>query len=238
MFLFDEQYANFEVFSMQHLAAILFFLVLIVLMIVFRNKISPKIDLYLRRSVAVLMISMEFIFYIWIISGGGFNLGLLPLGICAISMYATSIALWTKSEKLFKFIFPWAVTGSLLSLIVADMSYGFPHFRYLHYFGNHGFFLVGNLYFLIVLKTRFAYKDLKKSALAIFVYTLIIYPINYILDTNHLFLRALPVEVAPMYSFLGNFWVLGFMFSIYLLFNIIYFPLYLYNKKHLLSQTT
>ncbi len=232
MFLFDERYANFEMFSLQHFAAILFFITLIVLMVIFRNKINDKLDVWLRRSVAVMMVSFELIFYIWTIAKGGFDLSLLPLGICATSMYFTSYALWTKNEKVFKFIFPWAITGSLLSLIVADLSYAFPHFRYIHYFGNHGFFLLGNLYFLIVLKARFTYKNLMFSSLIIFLYTLVMIPINNLLDTNHLFLRQLPEEVVPLYSMFGSYWVAGFMFSIFLLFQIIYIPLYFYNKKH------
>ncbi|MFH0767910.1 MAG: hypothetical protein V1920_07435 [Bacillota bacterium] len=116
------------------------------------------------------------------------------------------------------------------------MQYAFPHFRYIHYFGNHGLFLVANLYFLIVVKYRFTYKNLLKSSLIIFIYTLIIYPINFLLDTNHLFLRELPIEVAPMYSFLGSYWIIGFMFSIFLIFQIIYFPLWIYNKGNPISD--
>ncbi|MFH0767911.1 MAG: hypothetical protein V1920_07440 [Bacillota bacterium] len=106
MFLFDERYATFEMFSFQHFVAILFFIVLIVLMSIYRNKISLKLDLWLRRLVAVTMITFELTFYIWSISQGDWTFDMLPLGICATSMLFTSYALWTKSEKVFQFIFP------------------------------------------------------------------------------------------------------------------------------------
>ncbi|PKK92667.1 MAG: TIGR02206 family membrane protein [Tenericutes bacterium HGW-Tenericutes-6] len=163
---------------------------------------------------------------------GDFSLELLPFGICTTSMYFTSLALCTKSEKVFHFIFPWAITGSLISLVVADLHYALPHFRYIPYFGNHGFFLLANLYFLIVLKYRFTYKNLLKSGLIIFIYSIVMIPINYLLDTNHLFLRELPEPAQPMFYWMGDVWVIGFMFSIFLLFHLIYAPLYLYNKKH------
>ncbi|MBU1093674.1 MAG: TIGR02206 family membrane protein [Firmicutes bacterium] len=232
MFLFDERYAYFEMFSVQHFAAVLCFIALIVIMIIFRNQISDRVDLWLRRSVAVMMVSFEWIFYAWTIANGGLSLSLLPLGVCSTSMYFTSYALWTKNEKVFQFIFPWAIAGSLISLVVANLHYSFPHFRYIHYFGNHGFFLTANLYFLIVLKFRFSYKNLLKSGAILFIYALVMYPINFLLDTNHLFLREIPIEAAPMYSFLGDSWVIGFVFSIFLLFHIIYIPLYFYNKKY------
>ncbi len=222
MFLFDERYATFEMFSLAHLSALLFLLFLFIIMIVFKDKITTKSDLWIRRSVAVLTVTMEWIFYAWSLREGNFELSLLPMGLCAISMYGTAIALWTKNEKVFKVIFPWAVVGALLSLIVADQPYVFPHFRYLHYFGNHGLFLLGNIYLLKISKFRFTYKDMLKSTLILLVYCMIVYPLNFLMDTNHLFLRELPEEVEFMFEFLGPFWPIGFCFAIFILFNLVY----------------
>jgi hypothetical integral membrane protein (TIGR02206 family) len=230
MFLFDESYQTFHAFSIAHLLGILFFIVLIFFMVLFKEKINPKMDLILRRTVAILMVFLEWTFYVWSLSRGGFQTSLLPFGVCAISMYVTSYALWTKNEKTFQFIFPWAIAGALISLVVADQSYTFPHFRYIHYFGNHGLFLLGNLYLLIVLKFKFNYKNLLKSSLYLLMYAAIMYPLNFILESNHLFLREVPAEVAPMYSFLGSFWVIGFVISIFILFNLIYLPIYLKTR--------
>jgi hypothetical integral membrane protein (TIGR02206 family) len=230
MFFFDEQYNHFEMFGTSHLFALLFFIALFVLLMIFKGKINPKTDRWIRRSVALFMVLMEWIFYAWALFTGGFQTSLLPLGLCAISMYATAIALWTKHEKLFQIIFPWAMTGALLSLIVADLSHDFPHFRYFHFFGNHGLFLMGNLYLLLVSRFHFSYKHLLKSTGILMIYTIIMYPLNFLLDANHLFLREVPAEVAPLYSFLGDFWLIGFIFSIFLLFHLIYLPVHLYNR--------
>ncbi|MDO9628635.1 MAG: TIGR02206 family membrane protein [Acholeplasmataceae bacterium] len=230
MLIFDESLNTFHPFSLAHLFAVLFFLLLIVLMYIFKDKVTAKFDLIFRRTVAILMVSIEWTFYAWALSRGGFQTSLLPFGVCAISMYVTAYTLWTKNEKTFRFIFPWAVAGALISLTVADQSYMFPHFRYIHYFGNHGLFLLGNLYLLSVLKFKFTYKDLLKSSLYLLIYAIIMYPINFLLDSNHLFLREIPSEVAPMYQFLGDLWVFGFAFSIFLLFNLIYVPIYIKNS--------
>jgi hypothetical integral membrane protein (TIGR02206 family) len=233
MFLFDESYKNFHMFGLSHLFAILFFIIVYILLLVFKNKITDKFDLYFRTFLASSMIFMEFIFYLWNFSKGNFDLSLLPLGLCALSMYITSLALFKKSEKVFQFIFPWAVSGALISLFIANLDYNIPHFRYFHYFYNHGFFLVANLYMLTILKFKFRYKDLLKSGLILFIYALIIYPINLLINTNHLFLRELPEEATFMFSYLGDFWVIGFMFAIGVLFHLIYIGVYLYNKKQI-----
>jgi hypothetical integral membrane protein (TIGR02206 family) len=231
MFFFDPNLETFEMFTMAHLIPWLIVFIVIALMVVFKDRISTKLDLYLRRSTAILMIFLEWMFYYWVFSTGTPDLTLLPLGVCALSMYITSYALWTKNEKVFQLIFPWAISGALISLVVANMSFSFPHFRYIHYFGNHGLFMLGHLYLLIVCKLKFNYKHLLKSSLVLFIYTVIIYPINFLLDTNHLFLREVPHEAAPLYSFLGTFWVLGFIFSIFMLFHVVYLPVFFYNKK-------
>lgn len=229
--MFNEAYQGFEWFGLSHGLAILFFITLFVLMILFKEKITDQHDLWIRRSIAVLMITMEWTFYTWSLVRGGFQTSLLPFGVCAISMYVTAYTLWFKSEKTFKIIFPWAIIGALISLTVADLSYNFPHFRFFHYFGNHGLFLLGNLYLLIVGGMRMTYKDILKSSLILLLYAAVMYPLNYLLDSNHLFLREVPSEVAPMYEFLGDFWVIGFVFSIALLIQIIYLPVVLYQRK-------
>lgn len=229
--MFNESYQGFQWFGLSHGIAILFFVSLFIFMVIFKQKITGKQDLIIRRSVASLMIIMEFTFYTWSLVRGGFQTSLLPFGVCAISMYVTAFSLWFKSEKIFKLIFPWAIIGALISLTVADLTYDFPHFRYIHYFGNHGLFLLGNLYLLIVAGMKVTYKDILKSSLILLIYAALMYPLNFLLDSNHLFLREVPHEVFPLYSFLGKFWVIGFVFSIALLIQIIYLPVFFYQRK-------
>jgi MFS transporter, DHA3 family, macrolide efflux protein len=230
MVFFDEVYQTFQAFSPAHFAALGVLAVLFVLMQVFRKKIGKTTDLVIRRGVAILMIFLEWTFYAWALSRGGFQTTLLPFGVCAIAMYATAYALWTNNERVFRWIFPWAIVGALLSLTVADVSYTFPHFRYLHYFGNHGLFLLGNLYLLTVSGFKFGYRDLLKSSLALLVYAAIIYPLNFLLNANHLFLRELPHEVAFLYAPFGALWPLGFALSIFILFHVIYAPVWIVNR--------
>jgi len=94
--MFSERFLGFEWFGLAHGLAIFLMITLLVLMIIFKEKGSPTIDLYLRRSVAILMVVMEWTFYTWSLIGGGFQTSLLPFGVCAISMYVTAYALWFK----------------------------------------------------------------------------------------------------------------------------------------------
>jgi len=194
-------------------------------MIVFRKSLRqrPKLTRRLEILAAGMMLAMQLGFYLWTFALGEQSWELLPLGVCHLSMYVTSLALLLNSEKLFRFIFPWAVMGAVLSLVIADLSYEFPHFRYLHYFFNHGMFLFANLYFVVVRKWRFTYRDLQISAVTMLVMSIGLYFLNGALATNHMFMAHLPVPAQPLYYWLGEpWWRLGFIGSVVVMFHLIY----------------
>lgn len=222
MFFFDDRFETFKMFGVSHVLAILFFILFTIYMSLKRDQLSITFYFFMHRILPITMIIFEIIFFIWRTNTFGFDTDFLPLGVCAISMIVTSIALWLDSEKLIKFIFPWAIAGALISLVIANHTYQFPHFRYIHYFFNHGFFLMGNLYYLIVRRLYMSYLDFWKSGGPLLIYAAIIYPINFLLDDNHLFLRHVPEEAQSFYSFLGDFWVIGFILSIVLFIHLIY----------------
>lgn len=68
--MFNEAYSGFEWFGLQHLLALLWIIVSIVLISYFKDKVSAKTDLYIRRITAILMITMEWTFYTWSLSRG------------------------------------------------------------------------------------------------------------------------------------------------------------------------
>jgi hypothetical integral membrane protein (TIGR02206 family) len=140
MWFFDETYKTFEIFSLSQWIADSIIVAVIVAMIFFKKNLRSnlRLDKRLRIGFACAMLFMQTVFYLWTFSLGEQTLDLLPFGLCHLAMYLTSLTLLLNSEKLFKIVFPWAILGALLSLVIADLKYDFPHFRYFHYFGNHG----------------------------------------------------------------------------------------------------
>jgi hypothetical integral membrane protein (TIGR02206 family) len=228
MFLFDEKYRTFEMFSLSHLLVVLLVIAIISLIIVFRKKLRncSTIDIIFRKTIAITMLIMELVFILWNLNKGDASLDLLPFGLCAISMYTTSIVLLTDNEKLFRVIFPWAVTGAVLSLIVADLRYDFPHFRFFHYFGNHSFFLIAQVYLVFVKEYKMKYRHILHSSGILIFIAFILYFLNKALGTNYMFLAQLPAEVEGMFSWLGKLWVWGFGVAIFILFNLWYLLFY------------
>lgn len=242
MLFFDESLRTFEIFSLEHFIALGVVIAIVIAIFGFQKQLraNKRLDRRLRIAVAVAMIAMEWTFYVWSIANGGFNLGLLPFGLCAISLYLTCITLLTENEKLFKIVYPWAVGGALLSLLVADMGYSFPHFRYFHYFGNHGMFFIANIYLAVVKGYRLSYRDLMRSCGVLLVLSIVMYFVNQVLGTNHMFLAELPGEVAFLYAWMGNpWWMVGFVFSIFALFHVVWLPfLFTARREAFLARKT
>jgi uncharacterized membrane protein YwaF len=67
--------------------------------------LGKNFRIFMHRIVPISMIILEITFFIWRVDMFGFDTEFLPLGVCAISMIVTSIALLIDSEKLIKFIF-------------------------------------------------------------------------------------------------------------------------------------
>jgi len=233
MFLFDERYATFDMFSLSHLIPVILTLVAVILIGVFKKQLAaaPRFDRVFRIVFASVTVAMEFVFNFWVILRGGSAAVFLPFGLCTLSMYLTAIALLTRSDKLSKVVYPWAVAGALLSLIVADLAYDIPHFRYFHYFGNHSMFLIANVYMLSTSKTAFTYRHLLKSCGILLSIAVPMYFLNIVLGSNHMFLAELPSEVAFMFEWMGApWWVFGFGFAIFLLFHLVSLPFLLHRK--------
>ncbi|MFH0993114.1 MAG: TIGR02206 family membrane protein, partial [bacterium] len=140
------------------------------------------------------------------------------------AMYLSAITLLTESKTLFKIVFPWAIIGALLSLVIADLTFEFPHFRYIHYFGNHGMFLFGNLYLVFVKGFRMNYKDFWFSGGVLIGLSIPVYFFNQAFDTNHLFLMHPPIGTENAFAFVGDWWPLALVALVFTLFHLIYLP--------------
>ena len=232
MFLFDERYATFEMFSPSHLIPVLLTLAAVVLIGVFKKRLSasPRFDRIFRLAFASVTVAMEFVFNFWVIAQGGSAAVFVPFGLCTLSMYLTAIALVFRSDGLSKVVYPWAVAGALLSLVVADLAYDIPHFRYFHYFANHSMFLIANVYMLSTSRTAFTYRHLMKSCAILLAIAVPMYFLNGVLGSNHMFLAELPSEVAFMFDWMGSpWWVFGFGFTIFVLFHLVSLPFLLHR---------
>lgn len=215
----------FEMFSVTHFIVLAVSLLLIALLLLSRKFLkNPKHQKIFRLTLGISLVVMEATYKIWVITESGFVFkDVIPLGLCALTARLTMIALIFNLDKLSRLILPWAFVGAVLSLIVVEVDFAFPHFRFFHYFYVHLGFLIGNLYFLITSDNKLKYKDILNSTYVLSIVSVFILIFNFIFISNHMFLNRLP----DAFDFLNDLlpWyvnTLGLVAIIFLLFNLFY----------------
>jgi hypothetical integral membrane protein (TIGR02206 family) len=227
-FLFDERYAReFPLFGWLHILIFALGAGSLVGMYYLRERLKgPAAGRAFRYCVATLLVVGETVFQVWMASVHGFRWAeFVPLGLCAMMEWITVVALLFDLKSVIKVVLPWAFVGSLLSFVVVNMgtSYGFPHFRFFHYFGIHWLFLAGNLYYLFTGRFRYAYRDLVRSTAWLAGVSAVVLAIDLAVDQNFMFLVRWPEELEFVNDFLPfPLNTLALMLGAFILFNVFY----------------
>ena len=118
----------------------------------------------------------------------------LPLQLCAISALLTGWMLWQRSYAAFEIVYFWGIGGSIAAMLTPDLSVGFPHPRFFHFFLGHGLIMLGVLYASFVWQFRPVLRSAVKAIIASIVLMLVVGLVNYLLDTNYMYLCAKPAQ--------------------------------------------
>ena len=121
-----------------------------------------------------------------------------PLHLCDLSVFVGSFALWRRHHRAAEVCYFWGLAGAVPALLTPDLQEGFPHFRFLFYFAQHG---------LIVVAAAFVSGGLglaprPRSWLAAWGWLqgagLLVAGIDLGTGTNFLYLRAPPPSPTPV----------------------------------------
>lgn len=194
--MFSEKFnLGIKMFGSMHLLTLLALFVVAVLIILFnkrimRNRVADRI---IRYGVAFFAVTMEILYIIWsqfLLKKPIFDV--LPLDLCAVTLWLTVLAVILKSEKLFRITFFWGTTGPILSLIVMQVQYIPPHFRFFHYFLVHFSTLLINVYMVATGRVKLRFKDSLLAVGILFCYSIVIFGLNKLWNTNYLYVNKLP----------------------------------------------
>jgi len=227
-FLFDERYVrDFPLFGWLHILILALAVGSLVGLYHLRERLRrPAVGRVFRYSVAGLIVVAEFVFQMWMASLHGWRWAeVVPLGLCAMMEWITVVALVFDLKSVIKVVLPWAFVGALLSFVVVNMgtSYGFPHFRFFHYFGIHWLFLAGNLYYLFTDRFRYAYRDLISSTVWLAGVSLAVLAVDLATNQNFMFLVEWPSELGFVNEYAPfPLNTLALVLGAFILFNVFY----------------
>jgi hypothetical integral membrane protein (TIGR02206 family) len=126
----------------------------------------------------------------------------LPLDLCRINEFLCAFMLTRRSFRCFEVAYYWGVGASVAAMITPDLPAGFPDTRFLLFFIGHGLVLVAVVLPIMAWQFRPRLVSVGIALAATGAYALLIAPVNLLLDTNYLFLRAKP-EGASILDFFG-----------------------------------
>ena len=205
--LFLNTIATIEMFSFEHNIAMLVSFVFILAIFLLRNVFikHEMLDKIFRYSLAILMVTLEAIYYVKSGRVSYTFAKMIPLALCTYSEICTVILLISNSKRICKLIFPFAMCGALLSVVCVSCEQNFPSFRAFHYFIGHVGFMTANLYFIFTKKVnKYTYKDFSNSCLVLLIISSMMIVLNALGVNDDMFLLSPPSGLSGAKDVLGQ----------------------------------
>ncbi|MBS1271928.1 MAG: hypothetical protein MAGBODY4_01064 [Candidatus Marinimicrobia bacterium] len=197
---------RFGLFSTSHWTALAILLVLYLTLFRFRRYFrgNGSADKTARFIIAFILILQEIVLNIWRFVNGDWSIATsLPLHLCGIAVMLSAIMMYNKNYLLYEITFFWGLGGALQALITPDIGpYGFPHFRYFHFFVSHGTIILASLYMTFVHRYRPHHKSVWKIFVLTNAYAAFIGFFNWITGANYLYICHKP-ETSSMLDVMG-----------------------------------
>ena len=226
---------EFVQFGPAHLSAIaLLVVVSATLSATVRYTKSLNVKRNICRTLAIVIIGVEWFKYVFIFTHDGFEefLGYaLPLHACGIAVYLAAYMLITKRQVAFEIVYFWGLAGTTQAILTPALESGFPSYRFFQFFIEHSGVLIAVFIVVFGLKMRPRIKGLWITYGLSWCLVFVIGGLNYLLGTNYMYLCAPPVGVSPFY-FLEWPWYILFLGGLGLvLFFLLWLPFYLLSKS-------
>lgn len=239
---------QFIEYGASHIGVFIVLGLIILIIFLTRKKLRNwKYEKLLLRGIAFLGVVLELSYYVWeitIASPENIPLGehiiveIIPLHLCAISLYLSIYVLLTKNTRLLGFTYFTSLGAVASYLFPSYGSYGLDHFRFYHYFYVHGLIIITPIYFILVHRLRVSFKDYKNTVKYLSIISLFV----FIFDNG--IARLTSGRVTPNYMYLYEaehgtplefmgpwpIYVILLVLLVIILFYIMYIPWFILSK--------
>lgn len=220
---------GFQTFGTPHLVAMALTVVLPVLLSLIAKRASSRSAAALGIVLGVLLLGNELIHWGFRIAGYGPDVFLryfLPLHLCGIAMFATSIALMFRNQTAYEIAYFWGLVGSANAVVTpGNLAVDYPQYRFFQYFIAHSGIVAGVLYATWGLKMRPTLGGLFRAFLWLHVLAAVAAVVNLLSGSNYMYLSSPPWGTVSPFFFLPWPWYLVFLDVIGLaMFFLVYAP--------------
>jgi len=232
MDFFLKENNNFTPFSKQHLLVVLFFICFGFLFIAISKKQNRKTQSIIGNIMAFSICFTVILGTLVKLYKGNFNPQEdLPLHLCSFLALVVPFLSVTKKFLYYEIFFFLILAGTLQSLITPDESnyLNFPFFRY---WFVHAGLVIFMFYATFIYKMKPTLRSVGKSFLGMQIYMLLMFVLNYFLDSNYFYTNRKP-NAATALDFFGDWPQYIFVVEVLVIpyFLLIYLPFYLTRKK-------
>ncbi len=171
-------------------------------------------------------------FNIYLLSLGNYDVSKdLPLFLCSFMALIIPIYTYYRKYWVYEILFFWVVAGTTQGVITPDIAEGFPSFDYFRYWIVHLGLLVVMFYATFVFNDRPTFKSVFKSIIALQLYMLVMYCVNWVLGANYTYLNAKP-DAPSLLDYMGDwpYYVVTAQLVIIPYFLLIYLPFFIEEK--------
>ncbi len=121
----------------------------------------------------------------------------LPLHLCRISFIISIIVLNTRNQWMYEWVLFLAIPSGINALITPELTQGVgPWFIFDFYFVHAGLILVP-IYLTLMLGMKARKNAWLKTILRLQIPIVIILPLNFLLESNYMYLRMKPIADSP-----------------------------------------
>ena len=200
--------ASFEMFSIQHLLALMAVLIVyLILLFIYKKYPKNKTKNFIYGFITLGIVFCDFAVKIWLIKNGAFKIsydGFLHM--CDLSGPFLIILFYMKDSKnrqrFFSLMFIWGVLGAAMALLTPEMRGNvFPSLYFMTFFIKHGVIVIGVLLVGVIEKYSPKLKHLPIVMAASIVIVAIVYAIDRLIvfippyePGNYMFLSYPPTS--------------------------------------------
>ena len=164
---------------------------------IFYNS-NKSVQLNFTKYLSVAFILTYLISNVVAINNGLWNLkDNLPFHLCRISFILSVIVLIYKTQWVYEWLLLLAIPSGIHSLLTPEMTIGVSYWFYFYYYFVHAGLILVPLYLTLVLKLRPRIGSWWKTILRLQIPVIIIFPLNFLLDSNYMYLKEKPLVNNP-----------------------------------------
>ncbi|MFD2706027.1 YwaF family protein [Salibacterium lacus] len=202
---FSHEGPSFTWMGPAHLMVFLTMAVLCVLFIIFRRRLRhTKADLFIKTLFPAVFLLGELSYQVFLISNGAWDAShSLPLQLSSFVWITAVLSFFTSRRIWFEITFFAGASSALLTILTPDLAdYGFPHYRFFHFFITHGLVVAAVCYMVVVEKRKLYCSSIFRTWGVLNLYLVSVACVNLLTGGNYMYIMEKPVQTT-LFDWLG-----------------------------------